>query len=528
MLSFIKQHIYLMLLSLFTIATGLIHFFFEIRFQGSDDVLMTLISSGAYSGTVDSHLVFINIVYATVLNVFYSTIPNVEWYAIFFLLINIISTATIAKVIIEYTAHFILKVALFLFLMSVFLQISTDLQFTKTAGLAATASLLLILNKNIKTQFFGVALFVLAALIRFDAAFLALLISAPIFLVGFLKVKKEGLSLENKMIFVAVGFSLFFKVADYAYYNSNADWKYYKEYDKYRGAINDNPNSYPLLDKELKNLSKVDYKAFLYFFPNPSVINVTTVKNIYDQIDQIPLRDRMHHVKQLDVYYAWIACLIFIVIAYLLFTKGLLKKSMIFAILLLLIGVLMYVSLASTVKYRVFFICLIAFVFLLPIVFKNQSLKIGGTIFVSFLIFFLTFNLNERFSELAKSRKIDALHLTASNLLITEYLSNDSKKIVPFFMEYPLASQSAFHISSKFPANKMFFSGWLSHVPFNKGKFDSFKCFTEGYGLLSSTKHAALVTNFVIKSVAINSGIALISHIAMQSDGFVVIEFSEK
>ena len=35
----------------------------SIRFESNDDVVMLMISSGAYSGTPDYHLVFINVIY---------------------------------------------------------------------------------------------------------------------------------------------------------------------------------------------------------------------------------------------------------------------------------------------------------------------------------------------------------------------------------------------------------------------------------------------------------------------------------
>ena len=56
----------------------------SIRFETNDDVVMLMISSGAYSGTPDYHLVFINVIYGLLLKGLYFILPGLEWYTILF------------------------------------------------------------------------------------------------------------------------------------------------------------------------------------------------------------------------------------------------------------------------------------------------------------------------------------------------------------------------------------------------------------------------------------------------------------
>lgn len=67
----------------------------SIRFESNDDVVMLMISSGAYSGTPDYHLVFINVIYGLLLKSLYFILPGLEWYTVLFCLLHIISFSLI-------------------------------------------------------------------------------------------------------------------------------------------------------------------------------------------------------------------------------------------------------------------------------------------------------------------------------------------------------------------------------------------------------------------------------------------------
>ena len=86
---------YPLVLGVWSLIFVLLAWIFSIRFETNDDVVMLMISSGAYSGTPDYHLVFINVIYGLLLKALYTIFPNMEWYTILFALLHIFSFSLI-------------------------------------------------------------------------------------------------------------------------------------------------------------------------------------------------------------------------------------------------------------------------------------------------------------------------------------------------------------------------------------------------------------------------------------------------
>ena len=57
-------------------------------FEENDDVMMCMIANGAYSGTPDYHLVYINVLYGMVLAGLYSLTTAIEWYTLAFAVLH--------------------------------------------------------------------------------------------------------------------------------------------------------------------------------------------------------------------------------------------------------------------------------------------------------------------------------------------------------------------------------------------------------------------------------------------------------
>lgn len=144
----------------------------SIRFETNDDVVMLMISSGAYSGTPDYHLVFINVIYGLLLKGLYFILPGLEWYTILFSLFHIVSFSIILWVYSKRITTAFGQLLLLLLLLVLQAQFIVGFQFTTTAAIVACAGLSLYFERGKKVRFFGLFLFFIGSLIRFEAAML--------------------------------------------------------------------------------------------------------------------------------------------------------------------------------------------------------------------------------------------------------------------------------------------------------------------------------------------------------------------
>ena len=53
--------------------------FANIKYEVSDDFIMEMVASGAYTGQPDSHIMFSNILLGWLLTLFYRVAPSVSW-----------------------------------------------------------------------------------------------------------------------------------------------------------------------------------------------------------------------------------------------------------------------------------------------------------------------------------------------------------------------------------------------------------------------------------------------------------------
>ena len=65
--------------------------FCDVKYEVSDDFVMSAILSGAYGGSLNPHLIFINVLWGYLLTPFYLILPEISWYLIFQLLLCFLS-----------------------------------------------------------------------------------------------------------------------------------------------------------------------------------------------------------------------------------------------------------------------------------------------------------------------------------------------------------------------------------------------------------------------------------------------------
>ena len=139
------------------------------------------------------------------------------------------------------------KVLWLLVLYVLWARMIVALQFTTTAGVVCLAGCMLLLRERKRARWTGVLLVIVASLIRYHAASLVGLLMAPIIIFTYRKEWRKYLPLLLMMV-VAVGC----RMVNKKIYDSDPEWKYYREYNMARAQLNDNPNA----DRRSSNMGK--------------------------------------------------------------------------------------------------------------------------------------------------------------------------------------------------------------------------------------------------------------------------------
>ena len=255
------------------------------HFETNDDPGMIAILNGSKVGRPDFHTVFMNIILGYSLFKLYSMTLAVEWYTLFLVICHIVSCTIISTVILNHFNGKILKSAALAFLCFTEIYFLAKLRFTTTAGLMATASLLLVCAGGEKERIAGIFFFVLASLVRYYAAMLVGLVFIffyPIFLVQTGFCKKCFVAL---CVCACAAFSC--HLFDRAVYHANPEWNHFFMYNKVRGALHDNPNAglgYQFLPE---GVDAASYKLFVsYFFGDVDVMNLEVLEQIVSSINK--------------------------------------------------------------------------------------------------------------------------------------------------------------------------------------------------------------------------------------------------
>jgi hypothetical protein len=254
----------------------LLYFSIGICSAANDDIAMSFIADGTFTGQPDYHLVFINVIYGYMLTVFYQMIPSWEWHFVFLLLLQLVAFAFLTY---HYLARYPKKYGLAALLLALFYYANTNLQFTITTIMLGIAGLLCFMEYRHKKGLWLAAFFLLSsAIIRFEAFAMILLVAAPFVLINYWYYIKQNTKFIT-LIIVLIGSA---KGIDYMAYQS-PDWQAYLTYNKLRGALNDNKSMMALANKptalaELK-LSQPEVELFNKFI-YPKVFTTAKLRQI--------------------------------------------------------------------------------------------------------------------------------------------------------------------------------------------------------------------------------------------------------
>ena len=320
-------------------------------FEENDDIMMAMIANGTYSGTPDFHLVYINVIYGAVLAALYSLTTAVEWYTVSFAVLHILSMSAIAYCILTTPNRAQWEKVIWLVVLYIlWARIIIALQFTTTAGLVCLAGCVLLLRGSWQARWSGVALVVIAALIRFYAAGLVGVLMAPIILYTYRFEWRRYIPLAAMLALVVTC-----RVANHAVYDYDSEWRNYRQYNQLRARLNDNPNAYKMTSGQLPaGVDAMDYQLLLRFIPDAEQINLPVMRQLSVMVGKVPFGQRWHNLQRLEKYGVEM-CILTALFVLMLLTTGNKSKYLFLIFYALFVAVLVVqVSLDGFLKNRVF------------------------------------------------------------------------------------------------------------------------------------------------------------------------------
>lgn len=488
-------------LPIITLATIAICLCFPVIYEENDDILMLLFASGGYTGRPEVHLVFINFIYGYLTQFLYSNFPGIEWYTILFILIQIVSTSIIIWRITNQAINKAIKIAFLLLFIFLYLYALTNLQFTVVAGQCAAAGMSLIISNKNSHKILGLLLFALSSLIRFDAACLVAIIFLPS-LANMLLTEKAAVKKNIGILVLLFTLPILFKVADNKYYKKNSDWGRYLEYNYFRGKINDNPNT-GIIKKLPDNLPLSDYILLQQFFPDPSAMSNEEIENLYYEIKESPkLRNYCSNILiNFKVYSLYFIVVITYTIICLRRCDKWLQKLLVILTTLAFFTALTYVSLNSYLKMRVFITAFSAL--FVTFAFIEKKLQISSksklsTVCIALLSVLVLYSINRRIRSSKLAARFEIAQKDEKILDINkktwDYTIMLGGSLHPHY-------NSPFNITNFYKGHPFIGSGWLTNIPYNKGKFDSYLDFVDKNAILVEESMINQYSENIIKSI---------------------------
>ncbi|MCU0391175.1 MAG: hypothetical protein MUE81_08660, partial [Thermoflexibacter sp.] len=361
--------------------------FFTPFFETNDDVYMMLCLKGKIVVSEQSeYLIFSNILLGYLLKFLYFYFPTFNWYSyylVFFLYLGF----TIFTYLLISHIHSKHQLIVGFFLYTLFfilfgLENLLYLQFTRVAGILATAGFLLILFSKSATIInlqvtFGVFCVVLASLARIQSTYLSfIIILLPHSFILFFSIPYNSKIkwVVTKSLSVVVAFLLCLSAEFYNIYQLEK-WDSYGSYNALKGRIID----YEVLNKVdaatrndiLRNVgwTENDYQMFLHWFFIDSRYSLEKLEQIVEDTEKVPVLQKSNSLHVTFNRYDFHLFLFFGLIACVFFLKKPTKRELISVILLIMSVLLLkfiFIMMAFFLKpapYRVLGFAYTCFVF---------------------------------------------------------------------------------------------------------------------------------------------------------------------
>ena len=505
-------------LGLTTAAFFVLNALLTVRYESNDDTGMLLIAAGEYHGTADNHLVFVNFLYGSLLNALYAAADGVEWYTVLIVGATVLATAVIAWAVARLSLPRRLRGALLLLTSVIFADAVVQLQFTKAAGLLTVAGLLLVYRGDRKWG--GGLLLALASLLRFEMVALVALAAAPAYLP---RSRALGAYLSDARVraLALAGLAcVSLRVADRVYYASDREWAEFVAYNRLRGRVNDNPNA-PALARLPEGIAAGDYELLLNFFPNSSAIGEAELASLLEAVGEVgPARKVRNGLRATWLYRYHFAYLLTFAIA-LAYCSGRHRARIVLTFAVLL-GLAFYIATDGSVKDRIFYGAILASTLSMAVLSAPRREGLGPWAAAGAVVLYAAFLSIATYGK-ARDNAANARAYRDQAAVVADYLAS-GRTLVPYMGRYRLEHGSPFAVSASHPAGRVLFNGWFAEIPFNRGRFESFAVFGEGYGLLTDRKDSTDL-HLIARSIRRETGRAVVPHVVAAGDRVAIVEF---
>ena len=279
-----------------SIFLGIAYFVMQkITFETNDDTAMAQLIYGLHTDYYDPHLVFINVILGYALKACLLVSPTIPWYTVFHCGTVLLAFFVLMYLLVLRTGirKGMLPVLLLIFFFGK--EFCLTLQFSKTAGIAAAAGILLLLDAALDTEkrpywkwILGGLLTIIGSLYRFNAFCMVLIPAAGIGMFLILKplMQKDWKRLLRICLPFVIVFAVCFGCRFYNAweYQRSAEWAHYIEFNSLRSELLDygfpdyieNQDLYQSL-----NISYSDYEMYKQWdFADPEIFSVDAMKQL--------------------------------------------------------------------------------------------------------------------------------------------------------------------------------------------------------------------------------------------------------
>lgn len=438
----------------------LLSLFFPIRYETNDDVFLSLLANGIYTGSPETHLVFINALYGEVLRLLYTYIPIVEWYALIMAILSIISASIIVVLVKEKLRDCSLKIVFTVTFYILWAIIIQRFQFTTTASISAIAGMLLFLGG---WRIRGGLLFLIASLLRFESAGLIGILFVPLICCIYRGEIKKYLSL-----LVLVFTCSTFHVVDRTYY-LQGEWNEFYQYNKWRARVFDNPNAVDF-NKLPKDISKNDVLSALDCCSDGDIIKTDQLRQIYNVQSGNDFKTKIFKTVDESGLFRYTKDFLFIIVLAIALLISLEKKQKMLKVSIILncilaICLFVLISFNYDIKYRIVWGCI-----LVVIIYGIYSMNYIRNIYFKRLIAVIMIAYSfSNISILAKQMKEFRYYTPLYNEQKTLLTQSNSKYILypakTFLLTYAI---SPFQMHTFFKPNQIIWKSWLNNYPSNR------------------------------------------------------------
>ena len=273
-----------------------------IKYEVSDDFVMEMMVSGAYTGKPSPFIMFMNPIIGILLSSLYNIFGKLNWYFLFHIAIIFLSLCVLTYYFFKWNTSNSNILLVFIFLLFFTNDLYLLVQFTKTATLAISAGIVILLDSLIHndkrkyTYILGFFFFSIGYLIRENCIFIVAFFAMASFLLYLFKIKfnkqKIVLVIKNTMILSIIGISLLliFNIFNIQFNNNHPAYKKFQNFNSYRASIVDyNYYSYEENREEYEKngISENDFYTLVHWnfgdIEYYDIDKLSTVSNILEE-----------------------------------------------------------------------------------------------------------------------------------------------------------------------------------------------------------------------------------------------------